>query len=512
MPEISLREGRIRTRSEAASAWLAASVAGLLPVLFIPVTVDGFILPRAFLALTGGAAVFGAGLLWGRRSLGRLAAPALAVAVAAVLAGAFSVASNLSMVGAYGRYESLPMRLAYLGLLCGAVWLGQRQRVVDAFLAGCGLASLEAIAQALIGALPRPDGNLGQPNLLGGLLAIALPLALGRVLGQKDEESPSASIATDWRWLALAALLAAGLAASTSRSGWLAALAGVSVMCVRLAPSRIRLPALAGAVLVVAAVGLVLVFSPLRQLNQDTGSARLGVWQDAVRVVAARPLFGWGEDTMGVVYGRYQSRDWEPGDSFDRAHSLPLDLAAAQGLVGLGACAWLFTTWWIGVLRRRHLAAFAGAAAAYLAWALFNFDWAPVTAPFWLLAGAAWPGGGEREARRSAWRPAVAVAALLATLVLGTAALAADLAYYRGRPALAAALDPLQPKYRAAAAGLANLRAAAALHDPQPETQVALGDAEAATGHPDQARAAYEHALELYPYDKDARQRLGLSG
>ena len=121
-------------------------------------------------------------------------------------------------------YGLTPMRLAYLGLLCGAAWLGQRQRVVNAFLAGCGLASLEAIAQALMGALPRADGNLGQPNLLGGLLAIALPLALGRVLGQQDEESPSASIPSDWRWLALAALLAAGLAASTSRSGWLAAL------------------------------------------------------------------------------------------------------------------------------------------------------------------------------------------------------------------------------------------------------------------------------------------------
>ncbi|MDQ6742348.1 MAG: hypothetical protein M3Z97_05495, partial [Candidatus Dormibacteraeota bacterium] len=135
----------------------------MLPVLFVPVAIDGFILPRAALALVGGAAVFGAGLTRGRRSLGRLGPPAVAVAVAALLAGALSVAPNLTLVGAYGRYESLPMRLAYLGLLCGAAWLGERRRVVTAFLGGCGLASLEAIAQALMGALPRPDGNLGQP-------------------------------------------------------------------------------------------------------------------------------------------------------------------------------------------------------------------------------------------------------------------------------------------------------------------------------------------------------------
>ena len=499
--------------------------------------VDGFILPRAALTLGGGAALFGAGLVWGRRSLGRLGPPAVAVAVAAVIAGALSVAPNLTLVGAYGRYESLPMRLAYLGLLCGAAWLGERRRVVNAFLAGCGAASVEAIAQALLGALPRSDGNLGQPNLLAGLLAMALPFAVGRALGRKDEEEPLASIPADWRWLALAALLAAGLAASTSRSGWLAALAGLSVLGILLASPRLRVPAVVGAALLVGLAALLLSFSPLRQLNQDTGAARLGVWQDSVRMAGARPVFGWGEDTIGVVYGRYQSRDWEPGDSFDRVHLLPLDLAATQGLFGLAANAWLFTTWWIGVSRRRQLknlaktpsagtagalprlrggetlpAAFAGAAAAYLAWALLNFDWAPATAAFWLLAGSAWPGGREREQRRGRWRLAVAGAALGLALALAGTALVADLAYYRGQPAAAAAVDPLQPKYRAAAGGLENLRAAAALNDPQPETEVALGDAEAAAGHPDRALAAYKRALEVYPYYGDARRRLGLKG
>src|SRR5207245_1529240 len=120
--------------------------------------------------------------------------------------------------------------------------------------------------------------------------------------------------------------------------------------------------------------------------------------------------------------------------------------------VGLAACAWLFTTWWNGVLRRRHLAAFAGAAAAYLAWALLNFDWAPVTAPFWLLVGAAWPGGAERELDPLPWpggsgreprrgwvRASIAGAALLAGLALGSTALLADLALYRGQAGTAAA-------------------------------------------------------------------------
>jgi hypothetical protein len=490
---------------------LAACVAGLLPVLFIPFAVDGFIVPRAALALVGGAALAGAGLLFGRRSLGRLGPPAVAVAAAALVSGLLSVAPSLSLVGAYGRYESLPMRLAYLALFCGAAWLGRSRRIVEGYLAGCGLASIEAVAQALMGALPRPDGNLGQPNLLGGLLAMAIPLALARAFGPQDDDNPGESTPADWRWLGLVAVLAAGLAACASRSGWLAAVAGVGVLGARLAPRRLRVHALGAAVFLVGAAELLLLFSPLRQLNQDTGSARLGVWQDSLRVVAARPVFGWGEDTMGLVFGRFQTADWEPGDNFDRAHSLPLDLAAAQGAVGLAANVWLFATWWVAVLRRRHLAAFAGAAAAYLAWAAFNFDWAPVTAPFWLLAGADWPGGEARRRALGGWRILAVAAAVVGALALGLSAVAADVEYYLGRPAAAAVLDPLQPRYRAAAGGLDGLRAAAALNDPHPDTWVALGDAEAAAGHSDRARAAYQRALELYPFYREARRRLGIS-
>jgi hypothetical protein len=494
---------------EVASSWLPALVAGLLPVLFIPVAVDAFILPRAALALVGGSGVFAAGLLWGRNRLGALGPPAAACAAAALLAGVFSVAPNLSLVGAYGRYESTPMRLAYIGLLCGAAWLGGRRRTVDAFLLGCGIASLEAIGQALLGALPRPDGNLGQPNLLGGLLAMGLPLAVYRGAVRVPPSSPG--FPGDWRWLALAGLLGAGLIVSFSRSGWLAALAGMAVLGALLVPARLRRPALLGGGLVLGLAALLLILSPLRQLNQDTGTARLGVWGDSIRLVADRPLLGWGEDTLGLVYGHYQSQDWEPGDSFDRAHSLPLDLAAAQGLLGLTACIWLFATWWWAVLRRTDLAGLGGAAAAYLAWALLNFDWAPVTAAFWLLAGAAWPADGERQAGVAVWRSALAATALGAGLSLALPALVADLALYRGQASRAVAADPLQPRYRASAGGLQGLRAAARLNDPEPGAYTALGDAEAAVGHFERARGAYWRALELYPFYPDARRKLGLA-
>jgi hypothetical protein len=160
-------------------------------------------------------------------------------------------------------------------------------------------------------------------------------------------------------------------------------------------------------------------------------------------------------------------------------------------------------------------ARFAGAAAAYFVWSLVNFDWAPATAAFWLLLGAGWPGQSSPlktlppPRRVGGIRPLVAAGALVLGLIVSVPAQVADVLYYLGRADVATTLDPLQPTYWAARGDLAGLRRAAQLGDPNPSTYVALGDAEAAAGDQAAARAAYRRALERYPYDATARQRLG---
>src|SRR5439155_619903 len=79
--------------------------------------------------------------------------------------------------------------------------------------------------------------------------------------------------------------------------------------------------------------------------------------------------------------------------------------------------------------------------AAYLAWSLLNFDWAPATGPFWLLAGAAWvvvgetsPARGEGAEVLRGWRPAVGVAAVVAALALVVSAQAAAVGFFLGQP------------------------------------------------------------------------------
>ncbi|MFZ0217974.1 MAG: O-antigen ligase family protein [Candidatus Dormiibacterota bacterium] len=495
------------------AAWLPAVTAGLLPVFWLPFAVDSFILPRAALAETGAGLLFAAGICTTHRRLGRFTWAALACAGAAILAAIFSTAPVPSLVGAYGRYESLPMRLAYLGLFWGTLRLAPprgtpadeigrwRGRIEVAFLAGCGIAAAEAVVQALLHLLSRPDGNLGQPDLLGALLAMTLPLLASR-------------LCRSWRWTPLAVLLVVGLLLSTSRGAWLGALVGLGVWAARLAWDRSRrlAVAVAGTSVGIVTAGLAgFLLTPLRTLNQDTGAARLGVWQDGLRMIAARPLLGWGEDATGLRFGAFQSADWEPGDRFDRLHSMPLDLLATQGVLGLVACTVLFALIWRHVLPVRGAAPLAGALAAYFVWSLLNFDWAPATAPCWLLAAAALAGSqpAVREQVAAFPRRVLAIAAVVAGLLVGVPPLVADIASYAGDDQTAVALDPLQPAYHAAIATQPQLQQAANLGSADPRVWIALGDDEARAGHAAAAHRAYERALAIYPYDVAARQRLG---
>ena len=481
-----------------------AALGGSLPILFIPISVDAYVLPRTVLVIAGGAGAAVAGL-WlpaeRRGPLGILLLPALAVAGAALIAMLASTSPVLSLVGSYSRYESLPVRLSYLLLFCLAAWLlrapAQRRLVLSFFLAGCLIAALEAVYQALAGFPARPDGNLGHSNLLGSLLAMGIPVAAARSL-------------RSGRWVLVLLGLAAGLAVSGSRSGWLGALAGCALLLPLSARSpRSRRLLLAGAGVALALAAVLLVLSPLGSLHNDTGAARVHVWLDSLPMLAARPLAGWGLDSQGLVLGRYLTGDWEPGVSFDRLHELDLDLLATQGLLGLAACAWFWGAWALGCWRAwtespalrtagEELPGLLGAGAGYLLVTSLNFDWAPATGPAWLLAGVAWSALPKRAPLRRLSAPRVArvvgtMGALLAAFFLAALPQAADLAYFRGDLRSAVSLDPLQAQYHRALgeqlltagqmqAGAGELELASGLGEYDSQVFVELGDAYRASG------------------------------
>ena len=532
----------MRPLLERLGGFLPAAIALALPTLFLPGAVDSFILPRASLVIAGACLGVGLALLTpGGTGLGLMRWPMVAAVAATILAFVFSVSLPLSFAGSYTRYESFPIRLSYLGLLAAAVWLLRDDRsrawVVRAFVLGTSVACLEAIVQG--GYLAawvhepwadragfRPDGNLGNANLLGALIAMALPLAVaGGLRGGR------------WAiaWSLAAGLLTGGLIASSSRSGGLGALAGCLALAVFAFRSRRAAAAAAGSAAVIGVALLAIVESPLRLLNNDPGLIRLELWPDAIRMVAARPLTGWGQDATGLVYGHFLSADWLPGITIDRTHSGPLDIGATEGLLGLAALGWVLLVFFRGAWRWRFSSAAGPLAAAcigFTGWVLFNFDWAPATGAFWLLAGTAWstvraaetrgaPGIGDAAApiARAPLRSLTAVALALAAIGLGVMPLLADVWYFQNRLDLAVAVDPAQAHYhrlfgnRLVAAGdvrhgIDEMKLAARLGEPDPWLYLELGDAETQLGELAQARSDYRMALVIDPYFAQARQRL----
>src|ERR1700674_257468 len=454
-------KGAVRHLLERVGGWLPAAVALALPITFIPLISDSYILPRASIVIAG--ACLGVGLsLLGSKSpgLGTLSLPLLAAALAALLAFAFSISWPLSLAGSYTRYESLPMRLSYLGLLASAVWLlrteRQREWVAGAFVFATSISCLKAWAPWYVHAPFRPDGDLGNANLLAALVAMGIPLAVSRAVR-----------AGSWfgaAWAMAVVVMGVGLWTTTSRSGLLGALAGCLVLGLLAVPRRFAVPAAAGAVAVMLGL-LEAVHVYLNTLNSDPGDLRLGLWRDGLHMVAARPITGWGPDTTGLAVGHFLSQDYATLVTFDRIHSGPLDIAATQGVVGLAALGWVLVVLAIGAWRHcfaGNVTGLAGALAGYTVWVAFNFDWAPAPGMFWLLAGTLWsstrpptppggfpsPRGGEGQGGGvGTVRTLGALVLVLAAIPLAALPLLADGWYLHGRADLAIAADPLQAQY-----------------------------------------------------------------
>ncbi|HXI96491.1 MAG TPA: hypothetical protein VNG04_10205, partial [Candidatus Acidoferrum sp.] len=216
------------------------------------------------------------------------------------------------------------------------------------------------------------------------------------------------------------------------------------------------------------------------------------------------------------------------------------EIGATQGFVGLIALTVILVVLFRAVLRHRltdPVASLGAACVGYTVWVLFNFDWAPATGAFWLLAGTLWSAirsaDADQVARPDArvpaagapapWRSATAIGLALAAIGLGALPLLADAWYLQGRAELAVRIDPLQARYHWAlgqafvahgsqAEGVVELRRAADLGETEPGLYVELGDAEAQLGRTADARGDYRQALVIDPYYAPASQRLAVLG
>src|SRR2546429_7354719 len=353
---------------------------------------------------------------------------------------------------------------------------------------------------------------------------MAITVAIGR-----GSRSPSLTPS----WAVAIVVMLAGLVVTTSRSGARGWLAGAVTVVDLSVPPRFLRAAAGLAVAAFAGAVVVILASPLRALNDDPPQLRLHLWQDAVRMIGARPVTGWGEDTTGLAFGQFLSQDYAGLVTFDRVHSGVLEIAATQGLLGLAALTWVAVVLAREMWRGRSqpgIPGLVGALVGYSVWVLFNFDWAPATGAFWLLTGTLWsflqapplpsptPGEGGPAAKRpgrmggSVWQPALAVILAVAAVVLAVFPVLADVWYLKGRANLSVRVDPLQAQYHWALGTVPELQHAADLGETDPAMYIALGDGYAKLGQHDRAARAYGRALEIDPFYAPAAQRLKALG
>ncbi len=394
-------------------------------------------------------------------------------------------AATTSMCAANARLalEMAELQLAYAGLAAAAMFLvawDEIRKIMRALMAAAGIAALYGILQyAGVDFLPwdsswgsRCFGTVGNPVFFGGFLSPVLVFIAACWLKDEDEERK------DLYSLLIVGLFLA-LLFSQTRGAWLGCLAGLFALILALwrrfpgggallARNRWRLAALA--VFGLAAIGTVsskaiLGADALPLDDRIKDSLNVGGWSVRHRFVLWRAAGVMLRDApfTGVGLGHYRSafpsaqaefREAYTSKGFffapkeTNAHNDYAQLAAEQGLIGLGLWLWLL---WAAFRRGLRVveaggekgawaAGMLGGCCSLLAAALFNFPFRviPSAMVFWLFVGAlgSVPGRGPAVyLRRRPRKRAFAVAAGLGLLLsawISVPALRADRFYAKG--------------------------------------------------------------------------------
>ncbi|MCX5895805.1 MAG: O-antigen ligase family protein, partial [Proteobacteria bacterium] len=135
-------------------------------------------------------------------------------------------------------------------------------------------------------------------------------------------------------------------------------------------------------------------------VKQGGIGGRLYLWEKALVVIKERPLTGYGLDTQGIAMQPFNleyARKFKCSGVIDRAHNNYLDIAIAQGTIGLAAYLSIivtFVVWLIKALRAEerpeqkvlYCGIFA-AVCGYLVNDIFTFSVVSVSPTFWSLLG-----------------------------------------------------------------------------------------------------------------------------
>ena len=191
------------------------------------------------------------------------------------------------------------------------------------------LASVAAVAVATAAG----DGIPVTRACVAALAALAGAIAVSR--------SPAARAAMATLPLVVVPVAAWALVVSQTRSAWIGALVGLSVLCLLRAPRFLWLVAAGTAAILIVRPAAV---TERLTLGDASTSDRIYMWQAGLDMVLDRPVFGQGPGMVLEVYPRYRwpeaTHPMQP-----HLHNNFLQIAAERGVPGL-----VFFLWWAVVV------------------------------------------------------------------------------------------------------------------------------------------------------------------
>ncbi len=282
----------------------------------------------------------------------------------------------------------------------------------------------------------RASASFVYPNSLAAHLVLTAPLVLVSVwrwAGRFEPARVSRVVLT-----AGTAILVGGALLMTGSRAAMVACGGGLIGALFIAFGRRRRVLIVALALAVLAAGAVLLVNRGRTLSSL--DARLGYWEEGVRMFAAHPLAGVG---IGEFFPYYSRMKAAAAEQTRLPHNVAVLFAAQSGVAGLLAVlAFLSMPLWVFV--RNENAENAGSQAArfavsagMLAWclhALTDFDF-HIPATVMLLTVlpviAGLHGGPGERAARGRWVMCLATAALTAVTLLALLRLPGEAAYCR---------------------------------------------------------------------------------
>lgn len=233
----------------------------------------------------------------------------------------------------------------------------------------------------------------------GGLFMMGVLTAAGIVAYRFNNESKDST--PKYLYLTGLFVISAGLLFTFTRSSWIAAAAGLAVLCL-LVDKRLFIGLVVAAALTCALAWNTPYMNRFKDsFNLKGGTSqmeRVYMWKAAISIIKDHPLTGIGTGNLEKIYPKYKDpRAVEPNAG--HVHNNLLQIAVIDGIPGLAVFLWIFAAFWLVLYRgvkkavnpvfKYILIAALSINVAFFVNGLFeyNFFSSQVALAFWYLMG-----------------------------------------------------------------------------------------------------------------------------